>query len=276
MDSHPTLQGIADSLWQPHGAQPFSPVPPVRDAIEALAKRGGVALEHAYRIQQINIQRQLAAGGRTVGRKIGLTSKIVQAQLGVDTPDFGTLLDTMAFGDGEEIPFGRTHQPKVEAEIALMIEYDLPHERHTIADIVGSTAYALPAIEVVGSRIANWDIRLLDTVADNASSGLFVLGTRPVKLGDLDLVRCGMVMERRGEQVSVGAGAACLGNPLNAAVWLADMMVRVGQPLQAGDVVLTGALGPMVAVHAGDVFSARIEGLGEVRAVFSKSSEFQS
>jgi len=276
MGSHSTLQGIADSLWQAHGEQSFSPVPPVRDAIEALAKLGGVALEHAYRIQQINIQRQLAAGGRAVGRKIGLTSKIVQAQLGVDTPDFGTLLDTMAFGDGEEIPFGRTHQPKVEAEIALVLEYDLPHERHTIADIVGSTAYVLPAIEVVGSRIANWDIRLLDTVADNASSGLFVLGTRPVKLGDLDLVRCGMVMERRGEQVSVGAGAACLGNPLNAAVWLADMMVRVGQPLQAGDVVLTGALGPMVAVQAGDVFSAKIESLGEVRAVFSKSPEFQS
>jgi 2-keto-4-pentenoate hydratase len=267
MENNRALQSIADALWRAHGGLPFSPVSPVRDTIEGIE---GVALEHAYRIQQINIQRQLTAGARSVGRKIGLTSKIVQAQLGVDTPDFGTLLDIMAFGDGEEIPFARTHQPKVEAEIALVLEDDLPYKRHTIADIVGATAYALPAIEVVGSRIANWNIRLLDTVADNASSGLFVLGTRPVKLHDLDLVRCGMVMDRKGEQVSVGAGAACLGNPLNAAVWLADMMVRVGEPLQAGDVVLTGALGPMVAVQPGDVFSAKIEGLGEVRAVFSK------
>jgi len=267
MESNQALQGIADALWKAHEGLPFSPVSPIRDAIEGIK---GVALEHAYRIQQINIQRQLTAGARRVGRKIGLTSTVVQAQLGVKTPDFGTLLDTMAFGDGEEIPFARTHQPKVEAEIALVLDKDLPHERHTIADIVRATAYALPAIEVVGSRIAQWNIGLLDTVADNASSGLFALGTRPVKLSDLDLVRCGMVMDRRGEQVSVGAGAACLGNPLNAAVWLADMMNRVGEPLRAGDILLTGALGPMVAVQPGDVFSARIEGLGEVRAVFSK------
>lgn len=261
------LQAIADALWRAHESRPFQPVAPVRDAIAAM---DGDPVELAYRVQRINIERQVANGARRVGRKIGLTSASVQSQLGVDTPDFGTLLAHMAYGDGEEMPLSHTHQPKVEAEIALVLERDLPHARHTVADIVRATAFALPAIEVVGSRIENWNIRLADTVADNASSGLFVLGTRPVSLDALDLAGCGMLMERRGEQVSAGAGAACLGNPLNAAVWLANTMVRMGEPLRAGDVVLTGALGPMVPVQPGDVIAAHIEGLGEVRAVFSR------
>lgn len=268
-----TLQSIADTLWQAHQQQPFAAVPPVRDAIGAL---GGDTLANAYRVQQINTQRQLAAGARLVGRKIGLTSVAVQKQLGVDQPDFGMLFDHMAYGDGEEIPFDRTQQPKVEAEIALVLGRDLQHERHTIADLIDATAYALPAIEVVGSRIANWDIRLADTVADNASSGLFVLGSRPVKLDAFDIVGCGMVMERGGDPVSVGAGAACLGNPINAAIWLANKMVQVGAPLRAGDIVLTGALGPMAVVNSGDVISAHIQGLGAVRALFSKEMESAS
>jgi 2-keto-4-pentenoate hydratase len=267
------LQPIADTLWQAQRRQPFSAVPPVRDAIGAL---DGDALANAYRVQQINTQRQIEAGARLVGRKIGLTSVAVQVQLGVDQPDFGMLFDYMAYGDGEEISFDRTQQPKVEAEIALVLGRDLQHERHTIADIINATAYALPAIEVVGSRIANWDIRLADTVADNASSGLFVLGSRPVKLDAFDIVGCGMVMERGGDPVSVGAGAACLGNPLNAAIWLANKMVEVGAPLRAGDIVLTGALGPMTVVTPGDVFSAHIQGLGAVRVLFSKETESAS
>jgi 2-keto-4-pentenoate hydratase len=267
------LQSIADTLWQAQHERPFVAVPPLRDAIGTL---DGDALANAYSVQEINTQRHIAAGARLVGRKIGLTSVAVQKQLGVDQPDFGMLFDHMAFGDGEEIPFERTQQPKVEAEIALVLERDLRHERHTIADILAATAYALPAIEVVGSRIANWDIRLADTVADNASSGLFVLGSRPVKLDAFDIVGCGMVMERAGDPVSVGAGAACLGNPLNAAIWLANKMIQVGSPLLAGDIVLTGALGPMTVVNPGDVFSAHIQGLGAVRALFSKKTESAS
>ena len=261
---------IADQLWK--AEQSGQPIAPVRDQLGDFAEPDGL-LAAALSIQQINIQRRIDAGARLVGRKIGLTSLAVQRQLGVDSPDFGALFADMAVGDGEEIAWSRLMQPKVEAEIALVLERDLPYERHTVADVISATAYALPAIEVVGSRIANWDIRLADTVADNASSGLFVLGTRPVGLSQLDLANCGMTMERRGEQVSVGAGAACLGNPLNAAVWLADTLARLGTPLKAGDVLMTGALGPMVAVQPGDVFQAAIEGLGTVSAVFGSNAQ---
>jgi 2-keto-4-pentenoate hydratase len=264
------LQALADTLWQAQHQHPFTAVAPIRDAI---SKLHGDALANAYRVQEINTQRHIDAGARLIGRKIGLTSIAVQAQLGVDQPDFGMLFDHMAFGDGEEIPFSHTQQPKVEAEIAFVLQRDLLHERHTIADIIDAVAYALPAIEVVGSRIENWDIRLADTVADNASSGLVVLGSRPVKLDAFDIAGCGMVMARGGEPVSVGAGAACLGNPLNAAIWLANKMVQVGSPLRAGEVVLTGALGPMAAVKPGDVFSAHIQGLGTVRALFSNEAD---
>ena len=245
-----------------------APVPPIRETVTASGAKDLIAA--AYAIQNLNVQRRVAEGGRVVGRKIGLTSLAVQKQLGVDSPDFGTLFADMAFGDAEEIPLVRTLQPKVEAEVALILECDLSFEKHTFADLIAATAYAVPAIEVVGSRIANWDIKLIDTVADNASSSLFVLGSRPVKLENVDLYRCVMSMQRADVEVSKGSGAACLGNPLNAAVWLADMMVRMGTPLKAGDVLMTGALGPMVPVNAGDRFEARIEGLGDVRAAFAR------
>lgn len=242
---NPTLKAVADLLWS--AEQTGAPVAPVREQIEQGAQ-GGDLLQAAYQVQQDLTQRRLDRGGRLVGRKIGLTSVAVQRQLGVDSPDYGALFADMAVGDGEEIAWSRLQQPKIEAEIALVLGRDLKHSRHTVADLINATAYALPALEVVGSRIRNWDIRLADTVADNASSGLFVLGTRPVKLSRLDLADGGMVMERRGDQVSVGAGAACLGNPLNAAVWLANTMARLGTPLSEGDVLMTGALGPMVPV----------------------------
>jgi 2-keto-4-pentenoate hydratase len=254
------IQEAADRLWQAHIEQ--RPCAPVRDLI------GMTDIDAAYAIQKKNTERWLQQGRRLVGRKIGLTSKAVQKQLGVDQPDFGMLFADMCAADGELINAGRILQPKIEAEIALVIERPLTHEKHTVADIINATAYALPALEIVGSRVASWDIKLTDTIADNASSGMFVLGSRPVKLADFDIVNCGMLMERRGDQVSIGAGAACLGNPLHAAVWLADVMTRFGQPLQPGDIIMTGALGPMVAVSAGDVFDAQIEGLGRVSAAF--------
>ncbi|MFI6295268.1 2-keto-4-pentenoate hydratase [Nonomuraea sp. NPDC050790] len=256
------VQQAAERLLEAHASG--RPCAPVRDLV--------IGVEEAYAVQDRLTDRWLGEGRRLTGRKIGLTSAAVQQQLGVDQPDFGVLFADMAVPDGAEIPAGTVLQPRAEAEVALVLEHDLPHERHTVADVIRATAFALPAIEVVGSRIRDWDITLADTVADNASSGLYVLGNRPVPLKDLDLRLAGMVIERRGEQVSTGIGAACLGHPLHAAVWLADTLARLGRPLQAGDTVLTGALGPVVPVVPGDVLEARIDGLGDVRAAFAKEN----
>lgn len=260
--SEQLIQTLAGSLRDAERTR--RPVAPVRQEI-ALDD-----IELAYAVQQANVDARRAQGERIVGRKIGLTSLAVQKQLGVDRPDFGALFANMAYGDGEPMSLSRLIQPKVEAEIALVLERDLVQEKHSFADILSASAYALAAIEVVDSRIQNWDIRFVDTVADNASSALFVLGSRPVPLRKLDLAGCQMTLDHEGDQVSAGSGAACLGNPLNAAAWLADTMVRLGTPLRAGDVVLTGALGPMVAVTRPGMFTAQLDGLGSVRAVFSE------
>jgi 2-keto-4-pentenoate hydratase len=227
----------------------------------------------AYAIQRVNTEQRLGEGRRIVGCKIGLTARAVQAQLGVDQPDFGILFDDMGYGDGEPVPLSVLQQPKIEAEVAFVFGRDLRIENPTQIDVMNAIDYALPALEIVGSRIANWNIKFVDTVADNASSGAYVLGSTPRKLGEFDLRLCGMVMNRRGEPVSVGAGAACLGNPLNAVVWLARTMAGLGRPIKAGDLVLSGALGPMVPVVPGDVFETKINGLGSVKAVFDAVKE---
>lgn len=235
---------------------------PIRDELP----EGDIA--SAYAIQKSNLQHWLKNGRRLIGRKIGLTSRSVQRQLGVDQPDYGMLFADMAMYDGEEVSLARVMQPKVEAEVALVLEKDLKKKDIAISELIASVAYAVPAIEIVASRIEKWNIKIQDTIADNASSGLFVLGNDPKKLDGLDLRLCGMVMELRGEQVSLGAGVACMGNPLNAALWLARTMAAAGAPLRAGDVIMSGALGPMAAVNAGDAVEVRISGLGSVRTVF--------
>ena len=260
--SDPSIQQVADKIFEANRLG--KPCAPVRD----LLPEG--ALDLAYAAQEVNTQRWLAEGRRLVGRKIGLTSLAVQKQLGVDQPDYGMLFDDMAVPDGSEIGRKQLIQPKVEAEVAFVLERDLDQERLTIADVLRAVAFALPAIEVVDSRIADWKIGILDTIADNASSGLYVLGATPKKLENLDLRSAGMVMESADEQVSSGSGAACLGDPLSAVLWLAKTMARVGRPLKAGDTVMSGALGPMATVKWGDVYEAHICGLGSVRAAFAK------
>ncbi|MFF3374174.1 2-keto-4-pentenoate hydratase [Streptomyces sp. NPDC002680] len=244
------------------------PCPPVRDLFE-----DGADLGTAYAVQQLNVRRGSDAGRRIVGRKIGLTSVAVQRQLGVDQPDFGALFADMAVPDGGTVPAGRLLQPKVEAEVALVLGRDLPHPECTVVDVLRAVDFALPALEIVDSRVRDWDISLLDTVADNASCGLYVLGATPVPLTAVDLRAVTMTMTRGGETVSEGTGADCLGSPLNAAVWLASALAERGDPLRAGDLVLTGALGPMTPAAAGDVFEARISGLGSVRAAFAADTQ---
>jgi 2-keto-4-pentenoate hydratase len=240
-----------------------TPVPPIR----TLLPEGDI--DAAYAVQETNTRLRIKRGARLTGRKIGLTSKTIQKQLGVDRPDFGVLLDTMAIPDGEEVPFGMVLQPRVEGEIAFVMERDLKLERPSTTDVMRAIAYASPSIEICGSRIEKWQISILDTIADNASAALYVLGNTKVKLEDFDGRLCGMVLESKGEPLSVGAGAACLGHPINAVRWLAEEMVRRGRPLLAGDVVMSGALGPMVAVTPGQVYEVRISGLGSVRAAFA-------
>jgi 2-keto-4-pentenoate hydratase len=233
-------------------------IPPLRGALDANDGAG------AYAVQQINTDYWLAAGRRIVGRKIGLTARSVQAQLGVDQPDSGVLFDDMQIEDCGELPAGRALQAKAEAEIALIMGRDLPNPHATAADVFAAAEYALAAIEIVDSRIADWKITFADTVADNGSSAYFVLGTDRHALVGLDLYTCGMAMTVNDEIVSVGAGAACLGHPLNAAAWLARTLAANGAGLRAGDIVLTGALGPMATLRAGDVVRSQIGGLGHV------------
>ncbi len=236
-----------------------TPCAPIRDIDGLVAD-----IDVGYAIQQVNLELDMAAGRRVSGRKIGLTSAAVQDQLGVDQPDFGTLFVDMEYGDGVEIEPGRLLQPRAEAEVSLVLEHDLDRGEHGFSDIIRATAFALPSIEIVDSRIAGWDIRLVDTVADNASCGLYVIGGRPVPLDRVDLRTIPMSMEINSVEVSTGQGSACLGHPLHAARWLADVMCERGTPWRAGDLVLTGALGPMQSLVPGDTVSASFGELGEV------------
>ncbi|HEX5740031.1 MAG TPA: fumarylacetoacetate hydrolase family protein [Pilimelia sp.] len=240
------------------------PCPPLRDR---LIRAGDVAA--AYAAQQRQVADWAAAGRRPVGAKIGLTAPAVQAALGIDEPDYGVLFADMAVDDGAGVDPAALLQPRVEAEVAFVLGRDLPHARVTVADVVRATDFLLPAIEIVDCRIAGWDISIVDTVADNAAAARYVLGTSPRRLADVDLRLCGAVLADGGEPVSVGAGAACLGNPLHAVAWLAGTLAALGRPLAAGDLVLSGALGPMVPVRAGAAYEARISGLGSVRVRFA-------
>lgn len=229
-------------------------------------------IDAGYAVQDVNTKLAIEGGRRVSGRKIGITSKAVMEQVGVDQPDFGTLFIDMEYGDGVPIEPGRLMQPRAEGEVALVLEHDLDHGEHGFNDIIAATAYALPSIEIVDSRIADWNIRIVDTVGDNASCGLYILGSRPVPLRDVDLRTVPLRMDVDGETVSTGDGAACLGNPLNAARWLADVMSQRGTPLRAGDVVMTGALGPMKPLTAGNSVICDFGPLGTVTTYLDKES----
>lgn len=265
----PAVRAAADRLTR--ALRSGTPCAPVRDLI------GTSDVQAAYAVQQQVIAARRAQGARITGRKIGLTSPAVQAQLGVDRPDFGILLDEMDVSGLAEVPMGRLMQPKIEAEVAFVLADDLPADWSDSPfdddRVRAAVAYAVPALEIVDSRIAGWDIRYADTVADNASSGLYVLGTQRATLAQFRPREVEMIMTLDGVQVSAGTGADCLGDPLAALAWLARTVRDLGDPLRAGEVVLSGALGPMIAVTPGARVEARITGLGTVTAVFSRNEE---
>ncbi len=236
---------------------------PVRDLI------GATDIDAAYRVQQLIVAERLRRGARVVGRKIGLTSEAIQRQVGVDRPDFGVLLDDMRYSGDDLIPISTLLQPRCEAEVAFVLGRDLEGPIDD-AEVRAAIDYAVAALEIVDSRVADWQITITDTVADNASSGVFVLGDSRLSLAAFEPVDVEMSMTRNGEQVSRGDGRACLGDPLLAVAWLARTAIEFGHPLRAGEIVLSGALGPMIQVRPGDVFEAMIEPLGSVTARFSE------
>lgn len=226
----------------------------------------------AYEIQQVNIEERLLAGyggrpARIIGYKVGLTSRAIQAWLNVNQPDFGTLLSDMVVLDGDVAPIDRLLQPRAEAEIAFVLGRDL-EAGAIVSDVMRAVDYVLPAIEIIDSRIQDWKFTFEDTVADNASSGMFVLGAEPKSLVGLDLRLCGATLSKNGSVVSTGAGVACLGHPLHAVAWLATTLGTMGSGLSAGDVVLSGALGPVTQIARGDALVARINGVGQCSVAF--------
>jgi 2-keto-4-pentenoate hydratase len=230
---------------------------------------GEEKIDVAYRVQFANAQHRFAAGQKIRGRKVGLTSRAVQRQLGVDQPDFGILFDSMERPNGGVIALHELIQPKIEGEIAFVLGRDLNSENPCLQEVIAATEYVLPCLEVVDSRIQNWNIHIVDTVADNASAALFVLGVVPKRLTDFDFLNCGMVLRENGEVCGTGAGAASLGNPVEAVRWLAAKAAKLGKPLQAGEVVLSGALSPMVPVRANANYMASIADLGSVSINFA-------
>jgi 2-keto-4-pentenoate hydratase len=260
-DRAATIASAADRLQA--AVRSGVPCPPVRDLL------GTEDIDLAYEVQRLLAERRIADGAAVVGRKIGLTSPAVQQQLGVDRPDFGILFDDMDVSALPEVPSDKLLQPKAEAEVAFVLGEDLDTDELDLDVVRGAVEYAVAAVEIVDSRIDGWNIRITDTVADNASSGRYALGSQRVPLRDFEPIEVTMRMFVDGELASEGSGAACLGDPLNALLWLARTAREFGDPLRAGQVVLSGALGPMVPAPPGTSVRAEISSLGSVTARFS-------
>jgi 2-oxopent-4-enoate/cis-2-oxohex-4-enoate hydratase len=263
MSLHATL---AEQLW--NAQQTGTPCAPLTESNPELT------ISDAYEIQAINLGRRMNERGlfgpkaRPVGRKIGITSRAVQEWLSVTDPDFGGLLDDMVVPDGGKADITKLLQPRVEGEIAFVLKKCLLGPGITAAQVIAATDFILPAIEIIDSRINDWKITIQDTIADNASSAMFVLGSQPTSITGLDLRTMGMTLRKNGVVVSTGAGAACLGNPVNAVVWLVNTLGELGTTINAGEVLMSGALGPVSPVKAGDNVSVNSGRMGEVRVKF--------
>ena len=253
MDSN-IIQTLGDSLYQ--ALRSNSVIDPITNQYPDMT------IEDAYAVQKRMIDRRVQDGEVIVGKKIGVTSRAVMNMLGVYQPDFGYMMDRMIVNEGESIAMSTLIQPKAEGEIAFLLKKDLMGPGLSNADILAATECVIPCFEIVDSRIRDWKIKIQDTVADNASCGVFVLGDSAVSPRKVVLSTCGMVLEKNGEIIATGSGAAAMGSPVNAITWLANTLGRLGVPLKAGEVVLSGALAAMFPCAAGDNFRVSIGGIG--------------
>lgn len=259
-----TIEYYGDDLYQAFVSR--------RAIAPLLTREPDITLEDAYRIQERYVARRLAAGESIVGKKIGATSKPVQDFLGVYQPDFGMLTSAMVFQEGDTIDLSQLIQPKAEAELAFVLKHDLKGPGITAMDVIRATDYVVPCFEIVDSRITDWQIKIQDTVADNASCGVFVLGKTKGDPRKLDITLAGMVLEKNGELFSTGVGAAVQGSPANAVAWLANTLGALGIPFKAGEVILSGSQSSLVPVTDGDELVCTVGGLGSCRVKFSGRS----
>ena len=223
-----------------------------------------IAPAEAYHIQLALIEMKKARGAKVVGKKIGLTSKAMQKMLNVDQPDYGHILDNMVLQDAAVFRVGELIQPKMEPEIAFILDRELKGPGITPMEVLSATRFVVPALEIIDSRIEGWKIKLCDTIADNASSARVVLGNSPKRIDQFDLKLIGMVLEKNGDIVQTGAGGAVLGHPAVAVAWLANAIGKFGVSLGAGEIIMPGALCAAADVGAGDLLQATFAGLGSV------------
>ena len=254
------VKELADALWD--AEQTHNYVSPLTE------RYADISAEDAYRVQQVVLDRKLAGGKRIVGKKVGLTSAAMQQMLGIDQPDYGMIFEDMVFEDGVELSVSALHQPRVEPEITFYLKSTLRGPGVSVDDVLEATDYVVASLEVVGSRIADWKIKLADTIADNASHMAAVVGKQRIQVGGLDLVNEGLVFQKNGEELSRGTGAAVLGNPANAVAWCANKLGEYGVSLNEGELVMPGALVGMTPVQAGDTITATFDNVGVVSAQF--------
>jgi len=240
-----------------------APIPPLSEQYTDMT------VEDAYDIQQLQTEQALATGRSIKGRKIGLTSRVMQHQLGVAEPDYGVLFADMFYAEHEPIPTSAFLQPRIEPEIAFVLGCDLAGPGTTVVDALRAVDMVLPALEIIDSRVSDWQISITDTIADNASAGGVVLGSTPVRIQDVDLRLIGCNLLGNGVVVATGAGGAVLGSPVLALVWLANVLGQHGVGLSEGDVVLPGSVTAAQQVRAGDTWSAQFGELGWVTACFA-------
>jgi len=240
-----------------------------RQPVEPLTSREpSITIDDAYQIQLRMIGHRLNTGDTVIGKKIGLTSQAVMDMLGVNQPDFGHLLSSMVFNEGEPVDMTKLIAPRAEAEVAFMLAHDLSGPGVTAADVLRATDCVMPCFEIVDSRIKDWKIKIQDTVADNASCGVLTLGGTRRSPRDLDLALAGMVLEKNGEVISTSCGASVQGSPVNAVAWLANTLGRLGIALKAGEVILSGSQSPLVSIVPGDSLYCHVGGLGSTSVRF--------